>query len=75
VWQYCFNWKTLSAMAGLTSWNFYFKLYSGAIRSPQVVDFLAALVRHIDRPLVVVWDRLAFTGLRLRVGGDRCGHA
>ena len=42
--QYCFNWMTLSAMAGLTFWNFYFKLYPGAIRSPQVVDFLADLV-------------------------------
>jgi len=33
VLQYCFNWKTLSVMAGLTFWNFYFKLYPGAIRS------------------------------------------
>ena len=24
--QYRFNWKTLSAMAGVTWWNFYFRL-------------------------------------------------
>lgn len=57
--QYNFNWKTLSAIAGLTFWNFYFRLYPGTIKSPQVVEFLAALVRHIDGPLLIVWDRLA----------------
>ena len=36
--QYHFNWKTLSAMAGVTWWNFYFRLFPGTIRSPQVVD-------------------------------------
>jgi hypothetical protein len=58
VLQYCFNWKSLSAVAGLTAWNFYFRLYAGAIKSPQVVDFLNALVRAIDRPLIPVWDCL-----------------
>ena len=24
----------------------------------EVIDFLKALVRHIDRPLLIVWDRL-----------------
>jgi len=24
----------------------------------QVVDFLKALVRHLDQPLLIVWDRL-----------------
>lgn len=28
------------------------------MKSAQVVDFLQALVRHIGRPLIVVWDRL-----------------
>jgi transposase len=58
VLEYNFNWKTLSAVAGLTAMNFYFRLYCGAVRSAQVVDFLAALVRHIGRPLMLVWDRL-----------------
>lgn len=58
VLQYCFNWKSLFAAAGPTAWNFYFRLYAGVIKSPQVVDFLNALVRAIDRPLILVWDRL-----------------
>ena len=58
VLEYNFNWKSLSAVAGLTLLNFYFRLYPGAVKSPQVVDFLAALRRHIRCPLLVVWDRL-----------------
>lgn len=53
-----FNWKTLSAVAGLTFWNFYFRLYPGSVKGPQVVDFLKALGRHIRQPLLIVWDRL-----------------
>ena len=56
--QYNFNWKTLSVAAGLTSWNFYFRIYAGAIKKEQVVDFLAALLRHLHQPLLIVWDRL-----------------
>jgi len=59
VLQYNFNWKTLSAIAGLTFWNFYFRLYPGTVRSPQVVHFLDALLRHINGPMLIVWDRLA----------------
>ena len=53
-----FNWEKLSVSAGLTLRNFYFQLYPDAIREPEVIDFLQALVRHIDRPLLIVWDRL-----------------
>jgi transposase len=28
------------------------------IKSPQLVDFLQALARHIRRPMILVWDRL-----------------
>ena len=58
VLEYNFNWKSLSAVAGLTLLNFYFRLYPGAVKSQQVVDFLAALRRHISGPLLVVWDSL-----------------
>jgi transposase len=58
VLQYHFNWKTLSAMAGVTWWNFYFRLFPGSIRSPQVVEFLSHLLRHIPGRLLVVWDGL-----------------
>ena len=57
--QYNFNWKTLSAIAGLTFWNFYFRVYPGTVKSAQVVEFLEALVRQINGPLLIVWDRLA----------------
>ena len=56
--QFNFNWEKLSVSAGLTLRNFCFRLYPGAIGKEQVIDFLKALVRPIDRPLLIVWDRL-----------------
>jgi hypothetical protein len=44
--------------AGLTLRNFYFRIYAGTIKKEQVVDFLKALLRHLDQPLLIVWDRL-----------------
>jgi len=58
VLQYHFNWKTLSAIAGITLWNFYFRLYPGSVRGPQVVDFLRHLSRHLTGKLLVIWDGL-----------------
>lgn len=45
-------------MAGVTWWTFYFRLFPGTIRSPQVVQFLAHLMRHIAGDVVVIWDGL-----------------
>jgi DDE superfamily endonuclease len=59
VLQYHFNWKMLSAMAGVTWWNFYFRLFPGAIRSPQIIEFLSHLLRHIPGKLLIVWDGVA----------------
>jgi len=56
--EFNFNWKSLSVVAGLTFLSFYFRLYAGAVKSPQVIDFLQALVQHIRKPLLLVWDRL-----------------
>jgi transposase len=56
VLQYHFNWNLLSAMAGVTWWNFYFRLFKGTIRSPQVVEFLTHLLRHIPGQVLVIWD-------------------
>jgi transposase len=56
--QYHFNWKKLSAAAGVTWWNFYFRLYPDAVRAPQVVDFLGHLLRHLPGKLLVIWDGL-----------------
>lgn len=59
VLQYNFNWDTLSAVAGITFFNFYFRLYAGSVKSAEVVDFLKALLRHIPGRLLIVWDRLS----------------
>ena len=45
-------------MAGVTWWNFYFRLYPGSVRSPQVVEFLFHLMRYIPKDLLVIWDGL-----------------
>ena len=55
--QYHFNWKVLSAAAGITWWNFYFRLYPDPIRAREVVDFLGHLLRHLPGKLLIVWDR------------------
>ena len=58
VLQYHFRWKTLSLMAGITWWTFYFKLFRGPIKAPQIIEFLQHLLRHLRRPLLVIWDGL-----------------
>ena len=45
-------------MAGVTWWNFYFRLFPGAIRSPQIIEFLTHLLRHIPGKLLIVWNGL-----------------
>jgi len=45
-------------MAGITFWNFYFRLFPGAIRSGQIIEFLAHLLRHLPGKLLIVWDGL-----------------
>jgi len=54
-----------SAMAGVTWWNFYFRLFAGTIRSPQVIEFLSHVLRHIPGKLLIIWDGL--TGHRSRM--------
>lgn len=56
--QHNFNWNLLSAIAGVTIWNFYFRLFPGTIKAPQVVEFLEHLLRHVRGPLLVIWDGL-----------------
>lgn len=56
--QYHFTWKTLSAIAGVTWRNFYFRLYPGSIRAPQAVEFLTHLLRHLRGEVLVIWDGL-----------------
>ena len=58
VLQFHFTWKTISVIAGVTWWRFYFRLYPHAIRAPQVVDFLRHLLRQLPEDLLVIWDGL-----------------
>lgn len=46
----------MSAIAGITLWNFYFQLFPGSIRSPQVIEFLGHLLRHLPGKLLILWD-------------------
>ena len=55
VLQFNFNWDKLYVSAGMTLRHFYFRLYQGAIGQAEVIDFIKALVYHIDQPLLIVW--------------------
>lgn len=57
--QYHFNWKHVSAIAGLTRTNFVFRLHDGAIKSAQIIEFLKALRAQLRRKLMIVWDGAA----------------
>ena len=56
--QYHFNWKMLSAMAGVTWWNFYFRLFPGRSAARRSSSFSRILLRHIPGKLLIVWDGL-----------------
>ena len=57
--QFHFKWKHISAVAGLTRSNFLFRLYDGAVKSAQIVEFLKALRSQLKRKLLIVWDGAA----------------
>jgi len=70
--QYSFTWKQLSAVAGVSFWNIYFKLVHGAFRAAEIVAFLKALRRHLaPRKLLIVWDRLPAHRSRMARGLPR----
>ena len=52
-------------IAGITWWTFYFRLYPGSIRSPQVVNFLRHILRQLPDDLLIIWDGLAAHRSRL----------
>ena len=57
--QFHFNWKHVSAIAGMTRSNFMFRLHDGAIKSAQIVEFLKSLYAHLRRKLLIIWDGAA----------------
>lgn len=56
--QYTFRWKRLPVIARSSYWRFYFRLFNGSIKSPQIVEFLKALQCTIAKKLLIIWDRL-----------------
>jgi transposase len=63
--QQSFSWYQVSAIAGLTWWRFYFRFFNGAVKSAQVIEFLAALKQQIKQPLLIIWDGAATHRSRL----------
>jgi transposase len=68
VLQYHFSWKNLSVIAGITVFNFYFRMYPGAIKAPQIIQFLEHLMHQIPGKILLIWDRLP--GHRSRAVGE-----
>jgi len=58
VLQHHFSWKQLAAIAGVSWYSIFFKLYPGTIRQEQVIDFLGHLLRYLKGKILVVWDGL-----------------
>lgn len=52
------GWKKRSAVAGVTRWGFYFRLYPGSIQARPLIHFLGQLKRQGRGNLLRVWDRL-----------------
>lgn len=73
--QYSFSLKQLSVIAGVSFWRFYFRLFPGTIRTPQVIEFLKALQGTIGKKLLIIWDRLQAHRSRLvrRHVEEQCG--
>ena len=60
-----FNWDKLSVIAGLTLWQFYFRIYEGSINGERAAEFLQALLRHLPGKLLIIWDGAAIHRSRL----------
>lgn len=56
--QYSFRWNQLSLVAGVSFWRFYFRFFHGAVRGPQLVEYLKALKAQIKGKLMIIWDGL-----------------
>lgn len=75
VLEFSFNWQRLSAIAGLSSRSFCFRLHGGTIRTPQVIAFLGQLQRFLRGKLLIIWDRAQIhRSLRLRRYMERHGE-
>lgn len=51
-----FGWRNLSVIGAISWWRILFRIHAGAIKAPQVVDFLKVLHRHIRQPKMIISD-------------------
>jgi transposase len=58
VLEFNFNWKRISAIAGVSFYELWFALHEGTIRAPQVIEFIQQLQARIGKQLLLVWDGL-----------------
>lgn len=65
VLQCRFTWKQLSVIAGISFYRFYFRLFPGAIKGPQRIEFLKALKAQIRHKLLIIWNGLPVHKSRL----------
>ena len=57
--QHRFNWKQLSLIAGASIWGTYFRFVYGAIKGPQLVEFLKVVPATTNGKLLTLWDDLS----------------
>jgi transposase len=63
--EFNFNWKRISAIAGVSFCELWFALHEGSIRGPQVVEFIQQLQARIGQKLLLIWDGLSAHGSRV----------
>jgi transposase len=74
--EFNFNWKRVSAIAGVSFCELWFALHEGTIRAPQVVEFVKQLQARIGQKLLLIWDGLSAHGSRaVRAFLDSLGGA
>jgi DDE superfamily endonuclease len=62
--EFNFNWKRISAIAGVSFCELWFALHEGTIRAPQVIEFIQQLRARIGEKLLLIWDGLSAHGSR-----------
>jgi transposase len=62
--EFNFNWKRISAIAGVSFCELWFALHEGTIRAPQVIEFVKQLQARIGQKLLLIWDGLSAHGSR-----------
>jgi transposase len=62
--EFNFNWKRISAIAGVSFYELWFALHEGTIRAPQVIEFVKQLQARIGQKLLLIWDGLSAHGSR-----------